>query len=137
MYLDAFVPDTGQSLADLVGSEQHAKMRAGAEAGDGWRVPPPPTPPDTSPTDQAWIAERRLPQPLKCFEQPVVLRNGETRVPRSYIRAMRNTHGPFAQFAERARSEAGWTSLEIDASHSPHVTAPEPLMTLLDTVIDR
>ncbi len=136
VYLDAFVPRDGQSLADLVGSEQHAKMRAGAHAGDGWRVPAPPTPPDTSPADQSWIAERRIPQPLKCFEQPVTLRNGEPHVPRSYIRAMRNTHGPFAQFAERARSE-GWASLEIDATHSPHVTAPEPLMALLDTVIDR
>ena len=137
IYVDAFVPRDGQSLADLVGFEQAAKTRANVAAGDGWRIPPPPTPPDTSPEDQAWIAERRIMQPLKTFEQPVTLHKGDTTLPRTYVRAMRNAHGPFAQFAERARSEPGWRSLEIDSTHSPNVTAPELLMALLDTTIDR
>ncbi len=137
VYLDAFVPRDGESLADLVGAEQFGKMRASALAGDGWRVPPAPTPADTSPADLAWIAERRLPQPLACFEQKLVLHNGEPRVPRSYIRATKNTNGTFAPFAERARPEPGWRSYEIAATHSPHVTVPDVLMPLLSRVIDR
>src|SRR5438445_13579590 len=40
VYLDAFVPEDGQSLFDLVGAERAASMRARAAAnGDGWRVP--------------------------------------------------------------------------------------------------
>src|SRR5580692_3326149 len=77
IYLDAFVPRDGQRHLDLVPTEQVERMRAGVAQGDGWRVPPNPTPEDTSPEDRAWIAERRLPQPLKCFEQPLHLRNGE------------------------------------------------------------
>ena len=47
IYIDAFVPDDGQSLLDLdeVGAAADAGTR---EAGDGWRVPPNPTPPDTA-----------------------------------------------------------------------------------------
>src|SRR3954463_2221710 len=50
IYLDAFVPDDGQSLLDLNESaRQH--MRELAKSGDGWRVPPNPPPPDTSAAD--------------------------------------------------------------------------------------
>src|SRR5215210_882904 len=51
IYLDAFVPKDGQSLADLVGPKGHARMRELVKAGDGWRLPPNPTPPDTSDAD--------------------------------------------------------------------------------------
>jgi thioesterase domain-containing protein len=41
---------------------------------------------------------------------------------------------PFRQFAKRARHEPGWRYYEIDASHSPHVTAPEALAALLQKI---
>jgi pimeloyl-ACP methyl ester carboxylesterase len=137
IYLDAFVPKPGQSLSDLVPAEQREKTRLSVVNGDGWRVPPNPSPDDTSPEDLAWIAGRRVPQPLKCFEQPLAFVHGDLRLPRSYIRAMRNIHGPFGVFAERARSEPGWGYHEIDASHSPNITAPEALMALLNDIIAR
>ena len=65
------------------------------------------------------------------------LRNGPLTLPRSYIVATRNRHGPFGQFAALARTTPGWTCDEIDASHSPNVTAPEPLMALVDRIIAR
>jgi pimeloyl-ACP methyl ester carboxylesterase len=82
VYLDAFVPRDGQSQVDLLPAERGARMRRDAERrGDGWRVPPNPTPPDTSPIDEAWIAARRQPQSIACFEMPLRLRNGELTVP--------------------------------------------------------
>jgi hypothetical protein len=35
----------------------------------------------------------------------------------------------------RARSELGWDYREIDASHSPNLTAPAALMALLTKII--
>jgi pimeloyl-ACP methyl ester carboxylesterase len=135
IYLDAFVPRHEQSLFDLNAPAEQG-MRDAAKAGDGWRVPPNPTPPDTPPEDVAWLAERRVPQPLKCFEVPLALRDGELTLPRSYIYALRAPPADtFRPFAERARTEAGWRYAEIDASHSPHVTAPNELMTLLQQLI--
>lgn len=137
IYLDAFVPKDGQSLFDLVPEAQRKRMQASAAAGDGWRVAPNPTPEDTSPEDRAWIANKRLPHPLKCVATPLKMRNGPLTLPRSYIVATRNLHGPFGAFAELARTTPGWTCDEIDASHSPNVTAPDGLMALLDRVIQR
>ena len=134
IYLDAFVPKDGQSLFDLNESGQ-AHMRQLAQAGDGWRVPPNPTPPDTPPADQQWLTERRVDMPIKCFETRLKL-SGEPSMPRSYIYATRVTPADtFGPFARRARSEAGWKYYEIDASHSPNVTAPEALTALLQKIV--
>lgn len=134
VYLDAFVPQDGQALVDLVTPATAERMRAGAKAGDGWRVPPNPVPPDTSAEDAKWIQALRLPQPLKTLETPLRLRNSDTRIPRTYIYAKRTPpEDPFKQFADRAKREH-WAYHEMDASHSPHVTAPTALMELLQSV---
>ena len=132
VYLDAFVPRDGQALMDLV----PAPARAGWPAAD-WRTPPNPLPPDTSPEDAAWITERRVPQPRRCFTQPVKLTGAGDALPRTYIYCVRPSPGDvFQPFAQRAQSE-GWRYLEIDATHSPNVTAPDALARLLDAVARR
>jgi len=112
------------------------RMMELAKSGDGWRVPPNPVPPDTPPADVEWLTARRVDMPIKCFEMPLRLRHGELTLPRSYIYATRispaDTFGPFAA---GARGEPGWRYHEIDASHSPHVTAPEVLMALLEEIV--
>ena len=131
VYLDAFVPTNGQALVDLLAPASVERMRAGAKAGDGWRVPSNPIPPDTSADDSKWIQSLRMPHPMKTFETPLRLRNGDTKIPRTYIYCKRITpDDTFRPFAARARRE-GWGYHEIDASHSPHVTAPESLTALL------
>jgi pimeloyl-ACP methyl ester carboxylesterase len=131
IYLDAFVPTDGQALTDLLSPAAVERNRAGAKANDGWRVPSNPIPPDTSADDAKWIQSLRMPQPIKTFETPLRLRNGDTKVPRTYIYCKRATpDDTFRQFAARAQRQ-GWGYHEIDASHSPHVTAPESLLALL------
>jgi hypothetical protein len=36
-------------------------------------------------------------------------------------------HEVFTQFRDRFRGDPGWNYVEMDASHSPNVTAPEDL----------
>jgi pimeloyl-ACP methyl ester carboxylesterase len=130
IYLDAFVPENGQSVASLRTGPRPAAAAAGS--GQDWRLPPNPPPPDTSPADLAWITPLRRPQPVKTFTQPIVLGNGATQIPRSYIHCTRKGgDDPFLQFAKRLKSDPAWRHYEIDASHSPNVTAPEVLAKLL------
>jgi pimeloyl-ACP methyl ester carboxylesterase len=134
IYLDAFVPRDGQSLLDLNQSARQS-MQDRAKSGDGWRVPPNPTPLDTPPADLEWLTERRVDMPIRCFEMKIKLQR-EPTLPRSYIYATRITPADtFGQFAKRAKSEPGWRYFEIDASHSPAVTAPEALMGLLERIV--
>ncbi len=137
VYIDAFAPKDGQSLFDLVGPKAEGNMRAGAaKDGDGWRLPVNPMPPDTAPEDVAWASPKRRPQPIRTFEQKLRLESKEPPPPRHYIYATRNGPGDvFRQFSERAKSEPGWKSYEIDASHNPHITCPDALMALLTRIM--
>src|SRR5258708_34917412 len=123
VYLDAFAPKDRQSLFDLLGPKGEAHMRAGAaKDGDGWKLPLNPMPPDTSPEDSAWASPRRRPQPIRTFEQKIRLEAKAPMPPRHYIYAKKAGPGDvFRQFAERAKSEAGWEYLEIAASPNPHI----------------
>ena len=135
IYLDAFVPRDGQSLLDLQGPDAARGMRERVKAGDGWRVPPNPPPADTSPDDLKWIQAHRMAHPIKCFETPVRLKNGDAKMPRAYVYCQRRPAAdPFRAFADRAKQEH-WDYREIDSSHSPHVTAPEALAALLGSIV--
>jgi pimeloyl-ACP methyl ester carboxylesterase len=132
VYLDAFVPRDGQSLADIAGPNGGNAMRERARAagGDGWLVPPNPLPPDTPEADVAWIMPRRYSKSLRCFESKIRL-SAEPAMKRAYVYCRRAAPGDvFRQFAARARGE-GWPYFEIDSSHNPHITAPEALRAVL------
>jgi pimeloyl-ACP methyl ester carboxylesterase len=134
IYLDAFVPRNGQSMFDLTVPERVEQWRAAAAAeGDGWRIPPIPMPPDTSPEDLAWASPRRTMHPLKTFEQPIRLAGAAHAIPRTFIYCSRpRPIDMFRQFFDQSQRESGWRSYELDASHNPHITAPDALAQLLD-----
>lgn len=135
VYLDAFVPRDGESLFDLSHPADRERMEKSArEAGDGC-VPANPVPPDTPAKDVPWIMARRMSHPVATFAQPVRLTRTEPEMPRTYIYCRRvQPNDPFGRFSERARREPGWRYHEMDASHSPHITAPQELAALLDGI---
>ena len=129
VYLDAFVPDDGQSLADLTGGAERLRE----SAVDGWLVPPNPVPDDTPEEDLEWIAARRMRHPLGTFVQPLTLTRGPLTLARDYILCTKSE--TFAPYAARARKQ-GWPVHEIDSSHNPHITIPRELADLLVKIAD-
>ena len=136
VYLDAFVPRNGQSVLSLQSEETRQRMfDAVRSQGDGWQLPANPMPPDTSPQDFAWATPKRVMQPFKTFEQAIVLTGAAATLPTAYIYCTLPGPGDvFRQFAERARAEPNWRYFEIEASHNPHITVPEALMRILQSL---
>jgi pimeloyl-ACP methyl ester carboxylesterase len=136
VYVDAFAPRDGQSLLDLHTEENRKHVREGAiREGDGWRIPPSPIPTDTDEADLSWLLERRAMQPLKSFEQKIRLTGAVDKLPKTYIYCTISRPGDvFRQFRTRASSERGWKCIDLNASHSPNVTAPEALTKILDGI---
>jgi len=132
VYLDALVPQPGASVFELVPAQAAAGMRAAAATeGEGWRIPPDPLPPDTSAEDVLYARSRRLPQPIRTFEQALPMA-AIPALPRVYLFCGRvGPDDTFRPFARRAAAEPGWTLRELDASHSPHVTCPGALAAVL------
>lgn len=136
IYLDAFVPRDGESLFDLLDPADRAAKEAAAEReGFGWLVPPNPIPPDTAEEDLPWLTAHRRWQPIETLRQKLRL-SAEPDCPRDYIYALRRPASDrFGPFAARAKAETGWTCREIDASHSPNVTAPGLLMEAIGAIL--
>ncbi len=133
VYVDAFAPKDGDSVFSLTPARRAAMTAAAA---DGWKMPPSEMPADTPEADRAWAVPRRTPQPIKTFDQPLRLKHGELTLPRHYIYCQRcRPDDGFRRFLDRARQE-GWGTHEIDASHNPHITAPEALAKLLNEIAD-
>lgn len=128
IYLDAFLPEHGQSLFDLTGQSVE---QARAAAVDGWKVAPNPSPPDTPAEDLPWIAARRLPHPIRTLEQPLELTRGPLTLPRHYILCTKSD--AFRRYAEKAKT-SGWPVYELDATHNPHITVPQELAGLLERI---
>lgn len=139
IYLDAFVPEDGQCVFDLLPPQIAESMRARVTSeGEGWKILPNSLPPDTSEQDRVWIVSRRGPQPLATHEEKLHLRSvSPPSCTRAYIYCLRVGLGDvFGPVAARIRLREGWTYRQIDASHSPHVTAPERLTEVLLSVLE-
>jgi pimeloyl-ACP methyl ester carboxylesterase len=131
VYLDAFVPEAGQSVFELMGSERAAAIRAQASrTGDGWRVDP--VPAEAFQVrhvgDIAWVDRRCVPQPIATFGQPIASAGAIGKVRRRvYIRADNDRVTPYAHCAEHAKTAPDWDYHEIPAGHDVMVDAPEAL----------
>ncbi|MFN8469682.1 MAG: alpha/beta hydrolase [Caldilineaceae bacterium] len=127
VYLDAFVPRDGESLAMIFGPELSAAFEQAAQTyGNGWSVPL--DPPDA----------RHTPQPLNPSRQPLSVTNAAAaRLPRTFIycnqekEAMGPVGTPITQAAARAKSDGGWRYYELNTGHNPWETAPQELTEIL------
>jgi pimeloyl-ACP methyl ester carboxylesterase len=135
VYLDAFVPQDGQSLADLVGPEITAFGRSVAgQRGEGWRIPPIPISP-SEPLDP-----RMTPQPIRTCTQPVRLQNpAALALPRTFIYCTQGKEEmymgrPITQAAQSAQSDPSWHYYELETGHGPMVDMPDELADLLATI---
>jgi pimeloyl-ACP methyl ester carboxylesterase len=129
VYLDAFVPEDGQSLYDLSG----AKPPTGVA---DWLVPPMARQ-YTDSEAEAWALARRTAHPVGCFTQPVSLpvplEDGAYGL--TYIKAVgepRPAAGhPFWTAGDHARASARWRYFEIDTDHLIPQNRPEELADIL------
>jgi pimeloyl-ACP methyl ester carboxylesterase len=138
VYLDAFVPQDGQAVADLVGPTFSAMLEEQAHAeGEGWRVPAPPPVPErwgvTTEADVRWMRPRIGAHPLKAFQQPVRLTNPvAATLPRTFIYCTdKPARDMFAPLAEQLRAETRWRYRELATGHDAMVTAPQAIAALL------
>ena len=143
IYLDAFVPEDGQSMLDIIPPERRPLMEALVrQEGDGWLLPrfaPLPwekfVPEAWRITDEAdlrWVLPRLRPTPFGHFKEPVRRSNpAAEKLPRTYIRCRAWPNASFDRYAAIARNATGWRLRELGTSHLPYITHPRELAYLL------
>lgn len=132
IYLDASVPQHGQSNNDVLGPEWAAELRAQARIkGDGWRVPPPSVAGwDLPEATRLRIAPLLTPHPLRSFEEPVWLRSmAAAMLPRAFLRSSPQS-ALYGELMARAR-HAGWRCVDIEGGHYAMLSQPQGLAAAL------
>lgn len=126
VYLDAMLPQDGESVASIQGTGGVARLEQQAQ--NGFIVP------QWVRADQA--PPKDVPQSLKTFTQPISLKNpAATRIPGTYILTLDPgaTTDAFSRHEQRAR-ERGFTMLRMEADHNPQWSKPVELAEMLDGI---
>jgi len=144
IYIDAFVPGNNQSMLDLIPPQVRAGFESMAQE-IGGRLMMPPLPyasvgrigegglPES---EVRRLLDRRLPQPLDTYTQPVQLANPAAgALPHTYILCTdKDPNDPFVHFARQAKA-SGWRYSELESGHFPMLTMPRELARLLSRLV--
>ena len=122
VYLDAIVPNDGDSVTSLILADVIKQMTKGDYVVPVWVKPDQPPPHD-------------VPQSLKTFTDAIVLKNEAARkIPATYIltvaKGKEAKDDDFFPHSVRAK-ERGWSMLQLTSDHNPQWSAPEALAEML------
>lgn len=127
VFLDAFVPEDGESLARFA-------PVSGDRLIDGWKSTPISAAGfGVNLTDRAWVDRQCTVQSVACFQQPVQLTGGLARLERIayvYASGWAGLESPFRPFYEKAQAR-GWRTYELDCGHDVMLDRPDELTALL------
>lgn len=126
VYMDALVPEDGESVMTLVGEGVESMAEAGAGGAEPWQLVP------------LWVKPGKrppvdVPQSLLTFTEPIVLDNPDAEnVPAVFILTVEagEDSDSFDFFADRAR-ERGWEVVTMEGGHNPQWFQPEALVAVL------
>ncbi|MFI8165584.1 alpha/beta fold hydrolase [Streptomyces sp. NPDC086081] len=139
VYLDAMVPEDGETAVDVMPVTQHL-IDLALRSESGWRVPPPPEMPPpaglfgvTDPDDVAWLRTMLSDQPVNCLRQPVRLNEpAARRIPRTHIHCTVLPEGfvrrPVPGIQPDGTPARVW---ELATGHDCMITTPAELAALL------
>lgn len=132
VYLDAFIPEDGQSLHDALPRDAgEAQVQAARDHGQGWLVPPIPAAVfNVNENDRAWVDRQCTPQPLATFQERRRLERSPPPAKCTHVLATRFADSPFPAFHEIAKHK-GWKTVTIDSGHDVMLDRPAELSQLL------
>jgi pimeloyl-ACP methyl ester carboxylesterase len=128
IYLDAFAPDSGESLFSILGAAGEGMRQ---RAVNGFVAP-------------WWVKAGKLPpvdvpHPVKTLTDPLSLTNpARLKIPTTYILTVEKgkeaKDDGFAAQADRARLR-GWPVLQLEADHNPQWFTPKTLVAMLEGIM--
>jgi len=133
VYLDAFVPNNGESVLTLHGHQTLPPI----SVGESWLMPPIPREYD-DPSEAAFGNPRRTPQPIASFAEPVRLQRPLEDFPfsRTFIKATvegndAQRSAAFWAAAARAKASHAWSYHELATNHMIPHNRPQELVDIL------
>jgi pimeloyl-ACP methyl ester carboxylesterase len=132
VFLDAFLPDDGQSLSDIASQPVREGIAAALQRGEIGLKPVPASVFRVNEKDRAWVDAMCTPHPIGTFTEKVKIDGARDRVAkRAYIRAKEYPSPSFDAARARAEASGGWRVYDMACGHDAMVDMPERLTEIL------
>jgi pimeloyl-ACP methyl ester carboxylesterase len=132
VFLDAFVPENGDTIQKLTGPAIQDAIRAALQRGD---IAVPPRPSEAfgvNEADREWVDDLCVPQPIATFTSSIALSGARERIARkTYIRAKSYQNPSFDRAFAAVQSDTSWHCHQVPCGHDVMVDMPERLSELL------
>ncbi len=135
VFLDAFVPQNGDSMVQITGPAVRDALKAAVDRGDLGVPPRPAAAFLVNEKDQAWVDALCVPQPVGCFTEAVTVTGARERIAKkTYIRAGAYPNPGFDAALARVKADKTWRIYEVLCGHDVMVDMPERLAEILEEV---
>lgn len=133
VYLDAFVPEDGDSLLAITTDGFRQFLTDGASRLGGLASPPISAEGfSVNPADRAWVDAKCTPHPFAAFLQRISLTGAWKSVPRKvYVYCDGWSPNPFADLHDQLNADPGWTAHTAPCGHDIMIDLPDELADML------
>jgi len=132
VFLDAFVPEDGDSMATIGTQPTRDAIEAAVKRGDTTLPPRPAEFFHVNPANRAWVDGLCGPHPIGAFLQPVKLTGARERIAKKfYIRATDYPNPVFDAHAAKLKARPGWRVYDVPCGHDVMVDMPDRLTEIL------
>ncbi len=132
VFLDAFVPDNGDTTQNLTSGAMQEAIRTALASGVLGMPPRPAEFFGVKEADRAWVDSLCTPQPIGTFTYKIPLTGAREKIARkTYIRAKSYANPGFDKALRAVQSDPSWRTYEVACGHDVMVDAPERLSELL------
>lgn len=138
VYLDAFLPEDGQSLFDINIPANTQRFLANAGDIGSLAVPPPPAAFfNVNAEDAARVDALATPHPLGAFTERIKLSGAHKRIlKRVYVHGtVLPRESPFAPFYERVKADPAWQAHTLTCGHHVMLDEPQRVTEILQSVL--
>ncbi len=132
VFLDAFVPENGDSLAAKASQPVRESIAAAVEKGETVMKPVSAAVFRVNEMDRGWVDAMCTPHPLATLTDKITITGARERIAKkAYIRAKGYPSVPFDGVQERLKADAAWRVYELPCGHDAMVDMPDRLTEIL------
>lgn len=132
VFLDAYVPQNGQSIYSMSSERLRETVNAAIKRGDTGMAPAKAAYFSVNEKDRAYVDSKCTPQPVGTYNEPLTITGARERIAKkAYIRAKGWNAPGFDAVVARLRSDPSWKLHDVPCGHDVMIDMPDRLTELL------
>jgi len=132
VFLDAFIPDNGESLFDIVQPAVKEVIQGVLDRGETIVPVRDAAAFKVNEKDRAWVDSLATPQPIRTMTEKIKLMGARDRIAKKiYIRASGYPNVSFDKAYARVKADRGWRTYEVPCGHDVMIDEPDRLTDIL------